>query len=249
MRWSFQHQFVYALGVLVIFALVGFGIWFAYFHQAPSCFDGAMNGDETGVDCGGSCATLCEAPTVTALWARSVEVAPGVYHAVAMVQNPLTNAGTLSLPYKFSLYDADNVLVAERASTMFLYPGDVVPLFEPDIGTGNRIPARTLIDFGPAVWEKMDRPETPIVIDSQNLDQTALRLDATVENTTALPVNTFSLTALLYSADGTLIAASQTNIPVLNARAQKAVVFTWQEPFSAPVVKADIIPRVAPVTN
>lgn len=247
MQWGLKRQFLYALAILTAVGLVLAGAWFAYFYHPATCADGIQNQDELGIDCGGVCKKLCTAPRVSALWARAVEVAPGVYHAVAMVQNPETDAGTLYLPYKFSLYDAGNILIAERTGLMQLFPGDVVPLFEPNIVTGSRTPTRTLVDFGQAVWSTMSPMQNPIRVDSAtppDAIQNTLRLSATVENTSALLIPHAVVTALLYDASGTLIAASQTTLSDLAARTTKDIVFTWQEPFSAAIVKVDIVPRL-----
>jgi hypothetical protein len=244
MRWALKRQFLIALSLFVIIALLGVFGWFTFFYKAPSCFDGRQNADETGVDCGGSCTKLCQAPVVSALWTRAVQAGPGVYHAVALVRNPDSSAGTTALPYHFSLYDADSVLIAERYGTMRLLPGDVVPLFEPDIVTGSRTPARAFVEFGNAVWEKMPRPANPLAVSGQNLDVAALRLTAHVANTSALPVAHALLTALLYDADGNLVNASQTTVENLPALAGKDVVFTWQTPFAKPVVRFDITPQI-----
>ena len=244
MRWAVKRQFLIALGIIISIALVLGGTWFAFFYHAPTCNDGMQNQDELGIDCGGVCKKLCTAPRVSALWARAVEVAPGVYHAVALVRNPESDAGTNSLPYTFSLYDADNILVAERSGTMYLYPGEIAPLFEANIVTGNRVPARAFVQFGQALWEKMGRAQTPIEIVSQSLDQTALRLTAHIQNTTVYPVAHAVITALLYDADGNLVNASQTTVDTLPARGEEDIAFTWQEPFTKPVARFDITPRV-----
>lgn len=245
MRWALRRQFLIALGVLAVAGLSALVGWYLFLYTAPSCTDKSQNQGEEGIDCGGPCAKLCAAPTVSALWARSVEIAPGVYHAVAMVQNPQIDAGTAGLPYEFLLYDDSNILVAERSGVMRLDPGEVIPLFEPAIVTGNRVPTRTFVSFGPAVWAKTARTEVPVRVVSQSLDSASLRLTAHVENATASPVPAFMVTALLYAADGNLVTASQTALPGLAAREGKDLVFTWQEPFSSPVVRIDIVPRLS----
>lgn len=232
------------MSIIVAIGLILLGLWFVFLYRAPSCSDNTKNQGEEGVDCGGPCSRLCLAPTVSALWARSVEVAPGVYHAVAMVQNPRTDAGTASLPYTFELYDSSNVLVAERSGVMYLDPGEVAPLLEPNVVTGNRTPAHTFVSFQPAVWEKMERTDVPIGVVSQSLDADALKLTAHIKDTTAFPVPSFTVTALLYGADGTIVAASQTAVDGMAAREERDIVFTWQEPFAAPVTRVDIVPRL-----
>ena len=244
MRWAIKRQLLYAGGVLLILLLVLLGAWQAFFYHAPTCTDGVQNQNEEGVDCGGSCSLLCQAPSVKALWARSVMVAPGVYHGVALVRNPESNAGTVSLPYRFQLFDGKNILVAERDGTMFLDPGEIAPLFEANIVTGERIPARTFVSFGAAVWTKMERKESPIAIVSRELDETALTLTAHVANTTALPVESIALTALLYDANDLLVAASKTKITRLPARGETDALFTWQEPFPSAIVRTEIVARI-----
>lgn len=243
MRWAAKRQALYAGSIFLGIILILAGVWFLFFFRLPTCSDNILNQNEEGIDCGGVCATLCQAPRVSALWARSVAVAPGVYHAVALVRNPESSAGTEALPYTFQVFDAKNILIAERRGVMFLYPGEVVPLFEANILTGERIPARTFITFGDAVWIQMERPTEPIQITSRELNQDTLTLTAHIENKTALPVYGTTLTALLYDADDIIITASQIKFDSLPAKGSHDAVFTWQEPFPRQVVRTDIVAR------
>lgn len=249
MRWAVRRQFIYAVAVLAVVALAILAGYSAFFYQAPSCSDKTQNQGEEGIDCGGPCASLCSAPSVSALWARAVEIAPGVYHAVALVQNPRTDAGTGALPYAFSFYDGSGILVAERSGVMYLEPGDIAPLLEPNVVTQNRIPVRAFVSFGTAHWQKEARIDMPVRVVSQSLDTPSLRLAVHLANTSALPAPAFAVTALLYDAGDNLVTASQTAVDGLSARGEKDIVFTWQEPFSAPVVRTDIIPRFSSPQN
>ncbi len=244
MRWALKRQFLYALGVCIAIGLVLTGGWYVFLYHAATCSDGIQNQDELGIDCGGVCKKLCTAPRVSALWAQAVEVAPGVYHAVAQVRNPESDAGTDSLPYTFSLYDASNILVAERSGVMYLRPGEIAPLFEANIVTGSRVPAHTFVQFGQAVWQKMDTVQNPIQVVSQSLDQTALRLTARIQNITVYPIPQTVITAFLYDDAGNIVNASQTTVSNLPARGAQDLVFTWQQPFTKPVVRFEVTPRV-----
>jgi uncharacterized membrane protein len=243
MEWATKRQFMYASVVLGVVAIVAVGVGFTFLYKPPTCTDGKMNQSEEGVDCGGECTKVCEAPAVSALWSRSVKVADGVYHAVAMIRNPATDAGTTNLPYTFYLYDKDNILVAQRSGSMILEPGETVPLIETNIVTRERAPVKTFVEFGRAVWRERARTQSPVVIDSEILDQDSLRLTARVSNTTPTPVPRVILTALLYGKDEVVIAASQTILGEIPARGNAEAVFTWQEPFSEPVVRSVITSR------
>src|SRR6185295_2480947 len=126
--------------------------------------------------------------------------------------------------------------------TMYLGAGEQVALFEPNVVTGNRIPAHTFVEFKKATWQKMDREQSPIGVTEQHLDEQGLRVTATIQNLTALPVLSASVTALLYDANGNLVNASQTIVTNLLARASKDLVFTWPQPFTAPISRVDIVP-------
>lgn len=243
MRWAIRRQALYAGGLLLALLVIFTGGWFLFFYDAPNCSDGILNQNEEGIDCGGVCSALCEAPRVSAMWARSVEVAPGVYHAVALVRNPEATAGTDALPYAFQIFDSKNILIAERRGVMYLRPGEIVPLFEANVLTGERTPARTFLTFGEAAWVAMERVSEPINITSRSLDQDALTLTAHIENSTALPARGTVLTALLYDADDILVAASQTKFDVIPSKGSRDAVFTWQQPFDREIVRTDIVAR------
>jgi hypothetical protein len=246
MQWDTGRQIQYGLGLIVALAIIGVGGYFGFFYHVPSCTDGVINGKEEGVDCGGACQRLCTGPLVSVVWARSVKVAPGAYHAVALVKNPDTAAKGV-VPYKVSLFDSGNILVATREGTINLGPGDVAPLFEPNIDTGNRVPARTFIDIGRGAWERGTRMTSPVrIVPTSSADDanTNLSLSATIQNTGSTIVPQVTVTALLYDASSTLVAASQTTVESLAAREGRAITFTWQSPFTSPAVTFDLIPRV-----
>lgn len=243
MEWATKRQLYYGLIVLGVVTVIALILGFVFLYKPPTCSDGKMNQSEEGIDCGGECSRVCEAPAISALWSRSVKVADGVYHAVAMVRNPATDAGTNALPYTFYLYDEDNVLVAQRSGTMVLEPGETVPLLETNIVTRERAPAKTFVEFGRAVWRERARAVSPIVIDSEVFDEDARRLSARVTNTTAAPVPKVILTALLYDKDEVVVAASQTVLGEIPPRENTEAVFTWQASFTDPVVRAVITSR------
>src|SRR3989344_9012046 len=104
MNWAIIRQLFYAFGMLAVLGIVGVATYFSFFYAPPSCSDRIQNGDERGVDCDGSCALLCAQPNISVVWARSVPVAPGVFHSVALVKNPNTEAAGI-IPYTVSLFD------------------------------------------------------------------------------------------------------------------------------------------------
>jgi len=245
MQWSTSRQLLFALGALVIIGALGAGSFFFFIYEPPSCFDGEKNQDEENIDCGGICDLLCAQPNVSTVWARSVRVAPGVYHSVALIKNPNTTAqGTI--PYEVSLFDENNILIARREGSITLLPGDIAPLFEANVVTGERVPVRTFVDLGVGTFKRAPREMSPVRVLSFNLNEESLQLSALIENQSALPVENITVSALLFSGDDLLINASQTSVPSLGGRERKELVFTWQEQFTETLTRIDILPRIAP---
>lgn len=244
MPWSATRQLLFALGALAIVGALAVGGYFSFFYEAPSCFDGRQNQGEEGVDCGGACALLCTQPNISTVWARTVRAAPGVYHAVALVRNPDTGAAG-SVPYEVSLFDNENLLIARREGELAIGPGDIIPLFEANVITGERVPTRTFVEFAAGVFTRAEREATPIRVVSFELDEDAHRLTAEVENRSSLPAEDITITALLFDDADILVQASQTRVASLATRERRSIVFTWQEPFPATPKRVDIIPRAA----
>ena len=242
--WARRRQTVYA--IVVVITLVGLTAlgWYVFVYAPPTCSDNIINQGEGGVDCGGPCARLCVAPRVDAQWTRPVKVADGVYHGVALVKNPLADATGTAIEYQLSLYDAGNILIAAREGTFDVLPGQTRTLFEANIITGSRVPVRAFTIINNGAWRTAEPVEVPLAIVTQELDQEALTLTATIENTSARTVNRIVADALLYNSDNVLIAASETKVASLSGRERKEISFTWSIPFSSPVARADIELRI-----
>lgn len=247
MQWAARRQVLFGVAALVIVAVIASVTFFSVWYRAPSCTNGVMDGKETGPDCGGMCTKICldQAPHVTVLWARALKVTDGVYHAVALIKNPDTTVrGTL--PYTVSLYDSSNILIKKLEGTITLAPGEVAPLFEANVPTGSRLPARVFVEFGIGVWAKASRPTVAVVIKNQTPTFAAPEpsLAARVVNDTTNAISDVLVTAFLYDASGTIIAASQTKTGPLAPHADRAIVFTWPVPFAVLPATFDLFPQV-----
>lgn len=242
MSWATTRQLLFALGALALIVVIGVFGYFYFFYTPASCGDGVQNQNEEGVDCGGECLRLCVAPNVSTLWARSVAVAPGVYHAVGLIRNPDTSAQGI-VPYEVSLFDVNNILIATRTGTITLFPGESAPLFEANIITGERTPSRTFIDITQGVFEKKERTTPPVRTLSFQVDAPRGRVTAVVENQTLFPVHNVVVTALLFDSADIITDASQTTVTTLGARERREVVFTWQGALTTVPTRVDIIPR------
>lgn len=115
-------RFVYASGFLLFFSGVIFGAYALVFRSAPSCFDGRQNGDETGIDCGGTCMPCAQK------YAQAIEVgnvlrfaSDGKTVIVAEINNPNDDYGFKDVTYVMQALDESGQTIASATGNAFLY--------------------------------------------------------------------------------------------------------------------------------
>lgn len=252
MSWASRRRTSYTLGVILFFAVViGGPLAYWYLSVPPTCSDGIQNQGETSPDKGGPCFVLDESSLqqYALLWARSFRVRDGSYNAVAYIQNPNKEAGVRAARYRFGLYDAQNVLVAEREGTMYIMPGATTPVIEARIDAGNRIVAHTYFEFtAPFTWERMKNNALAISVSNKDISNIAEapRLSALTQNNAVVAQQDISFVAVVFDPAGNAFAASATSLQRLGAGEGSEIVFTWPDPFAIQPGKLDVIPLIAP---
>jgi hypothetical protein len=255
MSWASQRRAAYGFGLLTFLVLViGGPAAYIYFSEPATCTDGRRNQGESGVDVGGPCPLVDQrqlAP-LTQLWARSFRVRDGLYNAVTYIHNPNDGAGVRSVGYRFGLYDAQNVLVAERVGRTFVMPGAITPIFEGGLETGKRVATRTQFEFTePLICERLEDRASAIKIREREVSgaSDSPRLTAVVENTSVADLQDVVFIASISDAAGNAFAASQTTIARLPGGARETIHFTWPDPFRVSIGSIDITAVAAPIAR
>ncbi|MDD5721537.1 MAG: hypothetical protein PHT16_03820 [Candidatus Pacebacteria bacterium] len=248
--WSLKRQIFYVVVLILFFSIFGFLLIYPSFNKAPTCFDGKQNGDETGIDCGGSCLKFCsdQADAVSILWARAFEVVPGRYNAVAYLTNHNKNAGVEKINYRFRFANTNNVYIGKREGSTFIPPGSNFAIFEPGIDIGNSIPVYVTFEFTQIpMWlqvseEKIDQLKI-LISNIQLVDETTSpKLSATIKNNSLFTIPDMNVITILYDASGNAISASRTYLDQFNPLQVSDINFTWPELLSGKVVAKEIIP-------
>src|SRR6185436_141032 len=194
--------------------VVGGALAYSYYKPLPSCFDGRLNGDELGVDCGGKCPTVCpiEIQPVRVVWSRVFKLDDGKYDTATLLENPNPRHGVRTLPYSVRVLDQDNVLVAVRSGTTFLNPKEQFVVFTSRLDVGVRIPVRAVFQLADTpLWQRVETagPKLTTVTSSfTNLPQP--RLLATIKNESLQSLATIEVVAVLSDVDDNAIAVSST---------------------------------------
>ena len=250
MTWSLKRQFFY-VAVLIVFLLVlAFLIVSPYVRKAPSCTDNIQNGDETGIDCGGSCPTACsfQVSQISILWSRTFEVIPGRYNAVAYLENHNKNAVINKISYKFRFADKNNIYIGKREGETFIPPSGKFAIFEAGIGLGNSVPVYTSFEFTETpVWTNVSQDELnqlKVLVSNVNLENqdTSPHLSATIKNDSLYTIPEVGVVAILYDDIGNAVSASRTYLNEFTAGESADLNFTWPEPIQGNVVTKEIIP-------
>jgi len=243
MDWATKRQLQY-LGIIflavILFIVVPF---FVFIYKSPTCFDGAKNGEETGIDCGGACSLLCTAEISKPIsrWdPRVFRVATSTYSVLAYMENPNVAAEVYNAPYSFKLYDAQGVLITERTGTTYIPKGGNFAVFESNVSVGTRIPTRATFDFTEELtWIRNTTTSPSIDVTNETLftQDTTPRVEAKVTNNSLDRVPNIDLTAIVSDGAGNAIGASRTYLEALESGESQKVTFTWPAPFA---VKAEV---------
>src|SRR3989338_6053503 len=231
--WAAKKQLTFLF--FVLFAVVGlvFAVWLNI--TAPSCTDGRQNQDENGVDCGGVCAKEClgEIKDLAVLWSKPLLVSGSNYDAVALAENRNLFLSAQSVRYQFKFYDDRNILIASREGEIFVNPGRKFAVFENNVDTGSRKPAKVFLEFQKNInWEIYKGENLGLVVTKKEYQDGPMpSISATLENKTLANVKGVYAVAIIYADDGNAIAASATKIGEIKGGSSTDIFFTWPEKF------------------
>ncbi len=249
--WSGRRQLFFgSIFSILVLSIVGIPAYFYFFDRPETCVDAKQNQDETGIDCGGICARACMKdvlPEPIQLWARAFRVSGGVHNLVAYVQNANVSYVAKPAEYVFKIYDKEDILIGLRIGKSAVPPTKSFPIFEQGFDAGLREIGKVQFEFTePLVWNRFEsaRPELGISEPRLKNASTTPRIEADIVNNTLNRYVDTEVVVIVYGSEGNAIASSRTIVPVLASQASVGVVFTWPEPFSEPVTKIDIIPKL-----
>lgn len=254
-QWSIRRKRIIFFAVLfALIILVGLPVFFLL-YRTPTCFDGKQGGDETGIDCGGSCQLLCTSQSLPLILKgdpRVLKVSDNTFEVVVLVENPNANGEIYRAGYILRLYDAQGINPIKIIEGETHVPkGILFSVFEgPFILEEGLVPTRATLEWknDTLVWQKNNVQMPEIVLSDMRLsrEDTNPRLDANIKNVTLSSVSNLDLAALISDETGSIFAASKTFIDILPPGAVVPIVFTWPEPFGRKAVNTNIIIRILP---
>lgn len=253
-RWSSRRKFLVSLLIVLgVLILIGIPAYLAT-RETPNCGNGKLDGDETGVDCGGSCQLLCTPeilPLITKGDARLLKIATSTYEAVVLVQNPNITGSVLRAPYTFTIYSGTNSKpVKVINSDTYVGRNSTFALFAGPFTLDDTASYRAVFTFSPGlVWQKAGDTLPTLAVSDMNLvtsTSSAPRLETNVSNYGDLDMTNVEVVALLSDASGNIIAAGKTFLDQVSAGKSEPVSFSWPNQFDREAVSVKILPHVLP---
>jgi len=235
-------------------SIIGFVIFSSYIminmYVPPSCYDRKLNQEELGVDCGGTCDLMCDfqIQPLDTVWVRSFEVSPGLWSALAYLENPNPESYVSDAKYRFNIYDRNNKLIATKEGKTFITKDVILPVFAGRINIDEGVPYKTTLEWTkPLIWMRVDSTHE-VVLEEQQISGANRRpeIDATLINKEPNVLEDVEVIAIVYDEQQNAIAVSKTYVDKLSARGKQHITFSWFSPFESKYKRWQLIPRVPP---
>ncbi|MEK7148097.1 MAG: hypothetical protein AAB758_02260 [Patescibacteria group bacterium] len=254
-EWSRTRKRI-ILGIILFVLIVVIGIpLFFLFYNKPSCFDKKLNGDETGMDCGGSCQLLCSAeslPIVAKGDPRVLKIASSTYEVVALFENPNPTAEIRLAHYTLKIFDKDNSIpIRTIEGNTYIPKNTIFAVFEGPFTVETGVePVRATLEWakGSLIWQKNTYQLPEIIVKDKVLskESSSPRLEAIVENASLEDIENLDIIVLISDEDGNIFAASKTFIDFLPSAGETPVIFSWPRAFAKKAAQIDVIVRILP---
>jgi hypothetical protein len=217
------------------------------FYDPPTCFDSVRNGDEAGIDCGGSCVLLCaeQATEPVVLWERAFRVQGGLHNLISYIENPNPTAFVRNAPYVFKIYNEENILITEIKGSVSIPPKTALPVIQNNIQLYEQIVSRVTFEFTDTLVYEQTSPQESLILIKEEIienEQTSPRVRAKIQNLSLRTIEDIDVIVIVYDTFDSVIGVSSTYVAKLLSEEVRDIVFTWPQPLSNSSSRIEIIP-------
>lgn len=259
--WRQSRKFTFiATLILIILGLVAYGSY-PYFNKPATCFDGKQNGDERGVDCGGSCKLICITDVIPldVKYAKAVPTDIGLYDVAALIENRNKDKDTSdgNIDYTFLIYDKSGSVIKTISGSTTLPIGQSFPIIIQNVpitlSAGNQITNVVLNISNNKPWQAQDSTYANSFFKITNIDfkrnfNNISQLKVTITNLTRAYFRNVPVNVLVFDSNHNLIATNSTILKEINGSASQDLAFTWRNPLTIENPKIEVYPVVTPYT-
>ncbi len=239
--------------IIILASIVAISILFfqrSVLYSAPSCTDGIQNQNETGVDCGGTCPSLCTAQVKQPIvqFVHAIPNGGGRTDIIAYVENPNPSAAISNAPYTIDMYGQEGTVITTHSGLVTLYPHAVTPIFIPGVEYGPNKITNAFLTFNTKKMRWIKDTTSQQLLPFSNIRVTqgqAPHITATITNPSTTVYRNLKVVISVFDSSNNIIAVSQTIVPVLQGLGTAPLVFTWASSFKDVPVREDLFPILA----
>jgi len=222
-------KFAYGLFYLIIFFGIVFAVYKNKFEPKETCFDGAQNQTEEGIDCGGPC-VACRVLQLKNPEAKGevkiFSVSAGKIVLFSEIINPNADYGIERFNYYFRIYGEGNELLESISGESGLFPNESKFLYSAETKSERGKVQKVVLEFTEAKWRpaydfvKLESPVTQNLT-TETVDE-LIKVSGMVRNSGPLNIENLNLIAVLYNKFGIEIFAAQTFLSDLPGFSEKS---------------------------
>lgn len=248
---------------IIIFIILGFSSYliYPYFNKPATCFDNKENGDEKGVDCGGSCKLVCTTNVIplNVKTTKAVFISDGIYDLVALIENRNEDKNTQdgSIDYIFDIYDKSGSIIKTISGSTTIPLGQTFPIIIQNvpivISGSNDITKVVFTIIDNKSWIEADSTYASIFFKVTNTDfkqnlNNISQLKISVKNLSRAYFRNVPVKVLLYDSNNNIIATNETLLKEISGASSKDLFFTWRIPLNIEDPKIEVYSVVTPYT-
>lgn len=233
--------------------LVGFftGIFFAFFYQTPTCTDGRMNQNETGIDCGGSCSQYCvvdlAAQPLVISDVEALAYGTSSSDAIGTITNKNTKAALQSAKYTFQALNKEGAVVAEATGKFSLLPGESRIVAELGLAAPQSQIAKIELSVTDENWVAFtDFTEPPnIRVVNQQFSLLAgqsgyAEARGLLQNSSPYDIRTLNIVVVVRDAARKALSVNKTTMNTVQSGERRDFRLVWPQSFSGTPVSTDM---------
>jgi hypothetical protein len=241
--WALKRRLIYSISTsLLLLGFLIYGFWGSIF-PAATCSDLKTNGDESGVDCGGSCALVCKGEYFDI--EKDVPVffksGDGTYDILVTFKNNNRYSAPKEFAYRLDIYDESGIKVDSIEKTVEASTGEVIPIYIKDYKVTNisKIFA-TIVDYK---MYKTLGATTLRLEDFKFTNGDIPKLAVSYSSPYKLDIKEkISVIVLLYDSLGSVSLVGQTTIDGLYTDKKDDFNLAWRLPTYADIKTVKLIP-------
>jgi hypothetical protein len=247
-KYKKKRAIIVAVFMAVVLALSSF-VYFML-RPAPSCFDGAKNQNEEGIDCGGVCAEKCDKPIIIDLSVSEKGFldsgAVGKYDLYGKILNPNNTFGGGKFKYEFDLKDAKGNVIAVKSGYSFILPGESKYILENNIDAGS-VPADMGFKVTETQWvhfqDHYQKPQIKVVNRNYGEIHSGIGFsEATglLKNESPFDFSLIKLAIILKDANDKVLAVNSTEMRTVRNGENRDFRALWLNRFNGEVMNVEV---------